>query len=63
MGGVYLWLVRVYECERYGYGVVEWKERRDLDRTFKNKVDAMQYVLRIRQHEDFDAKLVKWYGN
>lgn len=63
MGGVYLWLVRVYEYESWRYGGGEWKARRDLDKTFKNKVDAMQYVLRIRQHENFDAKLVKWYGN
>ena len=62
MGGIYLWLVKVYEIR--SHNGVEWKEeRRDLCKTFKNKADAMQYVFRWRQYYDFDAKLVKWYGD
>ena len=68
MGAVYMWLVEVYyyndnqwDHNRGHLGV--WHRYYKYDKVFKNKADAMQYVVACRRVDGIDAKLVKWYGD
>ena len=58
----YLWLVEVYERKRqFGFKkrLVRCTKR---DRVFTSKIEAMTYIVNVRSNPEYDAKLVKWFG-
>ena len=68
MGAVYLWYVEVYYYEEYewnfstaSYGV--WHRVKKYDRTFKNKLNALDYAASIRRKCGWHANVIKWYGD
>ena len=65
MGAMYMWLVQVYywDYDPYSDTYHKWVRYYKYDKVFKNKPDAMQYVIQCRRADGIDAKLVKWYGD
>ena len=68
MGAVYLWYVEVYYYDEdewnyktASYGV--WHRVKKYDRTFKNKLNALDYAASIRRKNYWHANVIKWYGN
>ena len=68
MGAAYLWFVKVYwfdedeyDFEEYHQG--KWIRQPDRDRTFKNKINAMEYAASIRRKYGWHANVIKWYGD
>ena len=68
MGAVYLWYVKVYRYNKNGwndedYSSGVWEHQQSCDRTFRNKLNALDYAASIRRKYGWHANVIKWYGN
>lgn len=62
--GPYIWLVQGYVLKRkFGFLKKQWVRCKDLDQMCYSRRKAMIYVLVLRENENQDGKIVKWYGD